>query len=396
MRQAERRHAQAGTDAQRAAKPAQRQPVDRVPNLAGDRQRTGAVAARQEHRELVAAEAGHQVAGTHPPDDRLRHRLQHRVAGETLAVRDPGERVVGGGVFELPPVADLVGDVVQAPDRAVRRIAGRYRPALQAGPEHAAIGAARRPFTGVVPARREGGGDLRAERGIVFHRREHRLRRLPEQVGLAAADQAAPFGADPLEALVAREGQAHRRRRHHRAELFKHLRAETVDLRALGPHMLQRARQPADLAAGPGPSRGAVAARATPVPARQQPAGAAFELGQRPELPGQVGDQQRGQHQRTDHGALQRQAACLGQRRQQRLAPPPKHGRTPMPAATLHRRPAPPRRSAGRHTAMPTVNTAEKPSLRLPDIVASWVVTPSLKTLSVAKLMRARLATLAE
>ena len=241
----------------------------------------------------------------------LESRIEPQV--ETRAVEHAGQRIVQRRMLQRLARSDLVVDIVQAPDGRVRsRFVIGHGPRADACPELGFTGPAQLPVALVGMAGIEGRLRLLAKLGVVGFDGKDQGHRMAEQVLLAAGEQAATFGADEVEAVVAREGQADRRRGHHRRQLVQHLRVDALGARALGPDALQGVRQRADLAARERPIARIVGAAGERGGTRLQP-------GQRPQLHDEI--QQQGRHrEREPHRGAGGVGARAAQRRQQPLA----------------------------------------------------------------------------
>ena len=126
---------------------------------------------------------------------------------------------------------------------------GLDRRAEQLAPEAAAVAAHELDLLREHAAHAERGADARAELLVELVRGIDHAPRLPLEARALVAEQAVELVADELEATIARERDADRRLRHHRAHLDEQLLPRRLARLALAHDVLQHPRELAELAA---------------------------------------------------------------------------------------------------------------------------------------------------
>ena len=148
----------------------------------------------------------------------------------------------------------LLADVAERPDRSHAGVVRAHRRAEQLAPEAAAVAAHELDLLREDAAHAERRADARAELLVELVGGIDHAPRLALEARAFVAEQAVELVADELEAAIAREGDADRRLRHHRAHLDEQLLARRLARLALAHDVLQHPRELAELAAEVGPA----------------------------------------------------------------------------------------------------------------------------------------------
>ena len=177
---------------------------------------------------------------------------------ELLPVGDVGERVVRRRPRQGVPLAPLLADVAEGPDRSRAGVVAAHRRAEQLAPEPAAVAAHELDLLAEDTADAERRGHARSQPFVELVAGVDDSRRLAVEARALVAEQAIELVADELEPAVAREGDPDRCLGHHGAHLGEQQLAGRLARLALAHHVLEDLRELAELAAEVGPAAGDV------------------------------------------------------------------------------------------------------------------------------------------